>query len=306
MDTVMKTMSVNKFPSKPNGFEVEGDLRATAGLEVYNKPFINEVIATLPATPGWYRIAKTTWADVGNNNAVFEVYTPIASAHTFARFEAGMAFSQGVSLTQTSYSTVGSTPAISAVRVVYPTTITGGTGYLEVYNTQSASVPITVRMMLGTIAAGSNWSLLTPVAGSVPTGSTSKSLTFQNGLRYMAQDLVFPSLNKGTNYSDGKTPATDYHPVAYHKDAGGFVHLYGLVKGVVYGDVIFTLPSGYKPPFRQIFNVAQNTYSDMARVDIYADGKVSVENTNNTVAGSGWISLSGISFATFDNTVVVP
>jgi hypothetical protein len=161
-------------------------------------------------------------------------------------------------------------------------------------------------MILGTIAATSNWSLITPVAGSVPTGSVSKSLTFQNGLRYLTQDLVFPSLNKGTNYSDGKTPATDYHPVAYHKDAGGFVHLYGLVRGVVYGDVIFTLPAGYTPPFRQVFGVTQSSYADIGRIDIYADGRVSVENTSNTTAGSGWISLSGISFATFDNTVIVP
>jgi hypothetical protein len=306
MDTVMKTMSVNKFPSKPNGFEVEGDLRATAGLEVYNKPFVNEITTTLPGTPGWYRIAKTNWTDVGNNNATFEVYANVASAHSFARFEAGVAFSQGISLTQTSYSTVGSVPAITTTRIVYPTNITGGTAYLEIYSTRSSTVPITIRMILGTIAATSNWSLITPVAGSVPTGSVSKSLTFQNGLRYLTQDLVFPSLNKGTNYSDGKTPATDYHPVAYHKDAGGFVHLYGLVKGVVYGDVIFTLPAGYTPPFRQVFGVTQSSYADIGRIDIYADGRVSVENTSNTTAGSGWISLSGISFATFDNTVVVP
>ena len=289
IDSTMNTASVNKFPSKPNGFEIDGDMRATAGLEAYNKPFINEITSNLPATPGWYRIAKTNWVDVGNNNAVFEVYTPIASAHSFVRFEAGMAFSQGISLTQTSYSTVGSTPAITAVRIVYPDSITGGTGYLEVYSTRSSTVPITIRMMLGTIAATSNWSLITPIAGSVPTGTQSKSLTFQNGLRYRPQDLVTPTPYKGINYPS-------YHPYAYNKDAGGYVHLYGMLDQVASGDIIHQLPVGYRPSARLSFSVIGSGYTSAARVDVYSNGDVKIEN----LSGS-WISLSGITFLAPDS-----
>lgn len=301
IDSKMKTVSVNKFPSKPNGFEVEGDMRATAGLELYNKPYVTEVTTTTPATSGWYRIAVTSAANIGNNNAQFEVSAPLSSCHTFVRFEAGIMFGQtsGISLSQSSYSSFGSLPAISRVRVVYHETYTGNLAYIEVYNTQSRAVPLTVRMI-----GGVGWTLLSPVAGSVPSGYLTKELAFQQGIKYKPQDLIFPSLNKGSNYSSGSA-STDYHPVAYHKDAGGFVHLYGLVKGVVYGDVIFTLPVGYTPPFRHTFSVIQSAYSDVGRIDVYADGKVLVENTNNTTVGSGWISLAGIAFPTYDNPVVV-
>jgi len=286
IDSNMKTVSVNKFPTISGGFEVEGPIVASQGISAYNKPYVTEVTATLPATVGWYRIA-TSVNGINNNNAMFEVFAPLSTCHTFARFEAGVMFGQsaGVSLSQTSYSSFGSLPALTRVRIVYHTTYTGNYAYLEVYNTQSKAVPITVRMVGGT-----GWSLISPVAGSIPSGYTSKELGFQSGtgIGYNPTDMVYPSPNKGANYN---LLGGDYHTLAYHKDAGGFVYLYGLMTGLAIGDTIFTLPVGYKPLARHIFRAICSDYTKSARIDIRTNGDVTVDNT-----GGSWLSLSGISF----------
>jgi len=286
IDANMKTVSVNKFPSKPNGFETEGDIRATAGLELYNKPYVTEITSSLPATPGWYRIAASA-VGINNNNAVFEVFAPVSTCHTFARFEAGIMWGQtaGISLSQTSYSSFGSLPAISKARIVYHTSYGGNYAYLEVYNTQSKAVAITVRMIGGT-----GWGLISPVASSIPSGyTTSSELVFKPGFSYIGQDLIYPSLSKGTNYD---TSPGGYERACYQKDpTTQIVTLYGLVKDLAYTDVIFQLPVGYRPADRLVFDTINSDYTRSGRIDIWNGGNVTVEAISGT-----WISLSGISF----------
>ncbi|AIW03319.1 minor structural protein [Bacillus phage Mater] len=297
LDAKNKSVSVNKFPERANGLEVGGTLYGYGGIEAYGKPFVTELTYTTPAVAGWYRVAYTESTSVGNNNAQFELYAPLSSYHTFTRFEVGTMWGKpaGVSLSQTSHSTFGG-PNISKVRVTFnPDSWTGNTAYLEVYQAEARATPITLRMI-----GGVGWRLMPIVAGGIPSGYTTKEMAFLNGMKYKAQDLIVPSLNKGAQYND---VGGAYHRVSYHKDAGNFVHIHGLIKGLVQGDRIFTLPSDYAPPARLIFNVMQDDYSKLGRIDVWTSGAVTVESTTNTTIGNdkAWMSLSGISFFAAEN-----
>jgi hypothetical protein len=100
-----------------------------------------------------------------------------------------------------------------------------------------------------------------------------------------------PLVNSWKNYQ--RTYAT----AAFTKTDDGWVRLRGLVEG---GRIdpdgvipIFTLPVGYRPPARLLF-VAETAPNDNGRIDVWADGKVSCLKGN-----PGWLSLDGISFATY-------
>jgi Kelch motif len=79
----------------------------------------------------------------------------------------------------------------------------------------------------------------------------------------------------------------------YFKDKRGIVHLKGLIKNGIttYDTPIFTLPLGYRPTERLLFNV---TISDaFGRIDIRPDGKV-VYGSGST--NNAFLSLDGVSF----------
>ena len=97
---------------------------------------------------------------------------------------------------------------------------------------------------------------------------------------------------------------------AYAKDAFGFVHLKGVVKcppasGTSFGsrpcekadpsNVIFVLPTGYRPAETSVFaSVSNNAFG---RVTVDANGKVIAEVGDvYTLDNDGWISLDGITF----------
>lgn len=84
-----------------------------------------------------------------------------------------------------------------------------------------------------------------------------------------------------------------FDPTGFWKDSGGVVYLRGLVAGANTGDVIFTLPLGFRPDasYTHIFMTINN--DSIGRVDVQANGYVLCANL---VGGAGWISLNGISF----------
>lgn len=93
-------------------------------------------------------------------------------------------------------------------------------------------------------------------------------------------------LHGWTNYNNS------YNQAAYYKSKDGRIYLRGLVKDGVLGEAatIFTLPSGYRPPAREI-HIAKSK-SGYGRVDISTDGRVIPLN----FASNKWVSLDGISF----------
>ena len=95
-----------------------------------------------------------------------------------------------------------------------------------------------------------------------------------------------PTLLSGwVNYGDG------FAPVKYWKGPDNMVHIGGLIKNGVTseGAVIFTLPSGFRPEFKEIFTIHQD--NTVGRIDVNDNGNVIVVR-----AGAVFTSLAGISF----------
>ena len=92
-------------------------------------------------------------------------------------------------------------------------------------------------------------------------------------------------LNSWVNFGSG------FAPVKYWKGPDNMVHIGGLIKNGVTseGAVIFTLPSGFRPEFKEIFTIAQD--NAFGRIDVNDDGNVIVVK-----AGAVFTSLSGLSF----------
>lgn len=95
--------------------------------------------------------------------------------------------------------------------------------------------------------------------------------------------------NSWVNYD-----ASGLAEMRFIKDASGVVHLEGVVKSGTVPSTIFTLPEGYRPKFRTIWN--QITAGGVGRIDIYEKshgsqaGEVYMANGSNT-----WIGVN-ISF----------
>ncbi|MCP4712344.1 MAG: hypothetical protein GY869_27295 [Planctomycetes bacterium] len=127
--------------------------------------------------------------------------------------------------------------------------------------------------------------LLTGDVG-VGTSNPQARLHVANGETILEQEpwqaTVF--LNGWIDYGGG------YNAAGYFKDSVGVVHLRGLVKSGSVGQVIFTLPVGYRPAGRAIHPVM--TYLNvMGRVDITASGEVILIYGSNA-----WVSLENITF----------
>ena len=98
------------------------------------------------------------------------------------------------------------------------------------------------------------------------------------------------ALAKGwANYANTYTPAT------YVKQ-GNIVAVNGLVRGNSWGH-IGTLPVGYRPKERMIFNLNNHQYT--SRVDVLPNGQIHWLGGGKSY---GWISLSGIVFSTATGT----
>ena len=92
--------------------------------------------------------------------------------------------------------------------------------------------------------------------------------------------------NSWTDYGSTFTGA------GYTKTSAGVVMLKGLIKNgtATQGTVIATLPVGYRPTAKLIFQVTTNSNTS-GRIDIETNGNITVHTVNN-----GWVTLSGITF----------
>ena len=79
---------------------------------------------------------------------------------------------------------------------------------------------------------------------------------------------------------------------AYRRD-GGRVQLRGVAKDGSGGSVLFTLPTGFRPPAQHIY-LANCDGASPARIDVKTNGDVIV--TQPAAGILGWLSLDGIAF----------
>ena len=85
---------------------------------------------------------------------------------------------------------------------------------------------------------------------------------------------------------------TDYGKSSFTKTKEDVVVLRGLVKTGTGGSTICTLPVGYRPTHRLVFQTMTASASETAsRIDVFPTGEVYADT-----ASSGWLTLSGIDF----------
>lgn len=113
------------------------------------------------------------------------------------------------------------------------------------------------------------------------------AIDWSTGLTTILQEAwVAPTLlNSWVNYGGG------YNSAGYFKDSHDVVHLRGMIKDgtATSGTTLFTLPVGYRPTARELFNVQSN--GALGRIDVLSTGSVQILTGSNV-----WISLDGISF----------
>ena len=85
--------------------------------------------------------------------------------------------------------------------------------------------------------------------------------------------------------------ATLYNRPEYMIDSNGFVHLRGLLKdGSSASAVMFSLPEGFRPTYRNLF--ASYSSSGVCRIDVDIDGDVHAQAGGSTT----WTSIDGLIF----------
>jgi hypothetical protein len=131
------------------------------------------------------------------------------------------------------------------------------------------------------------------VDGNLNTAALGAASLTVSGRSTLAQE----AWKDATYHSGWRHHAPGWNPAGFMIDSMGFVHLRGLVAGTVAGvvidrdpySVIFTLPAGYRPPFREVYCV--QSADILGRLDITPEGQVYVIRGN-----THWLSLDGITF----------
>lgn len=114
---------------------------------------------------------------------------------------------------------------------------------------------------------------------------------YSNGIWYDTGATPAGTWINATYQNSWTTYGQEYGPARYMKDANNTVYISGLVRGGVNGNTIFTLPTGYRPLYREIFtqSCSPNAY---CRVDVLTNGNIIPQNGNTT----DWVSIAGISY----------
>lgn len=133
-----------------------------------------------------------------------------------------------------------------------------------------------------------------PTTGMMIFNSTTGTTHVYNGTAWKdvgsTGGFTIESWQTPTLQNGWVTYDSSFNPPAYYKDPFGRVHIRGLVKSGAGTACVFTLPAGYRPAYRELFD--QISANAPGRVDILTDGCVYV-----TTGSSTWLSLDGMSFS---------
>lgn len=144
--------------------------------------------ATTAATSQWYRIAASA-AGINRNFATFTIDATVSGKHSITQLNAANLYGTNPTLVQLSHTIYGSATGISKARIVYHTTYASNYAYLEVYVPTATATTLNVHM-----ADYVGWTLVTPsTVGSIPSGYTSKEITFVNAGMAVAGDVTAAS-----------------------------------------------------------------------------------------------------------------
>ena len=174
--TAGTSLIASDIPSLDWSKITSGKPTTLAGYGIVDAVPMSTISATLPATAGWYRIA-TSPVGILRCAGRFEVDWAGSSSHGQVNLHAGIMYGVDPTINQLMFSSFNMTNGITQARIVYHTTASGNYAYLEVFNATALALPITV-----VLASALGWSLITPVAGSIPSGYSTATIPFSDGL----------------------------------------------------------------------------------------------------------------------------
>jgi len=119
-------------------------------------------------------------------------------------------------------------------------------------------------------------------------GSVTSAKLANPGKYYYVGTKAVPFRNGWADYPK----SYGYARVRFYRDVVGVVHLEGVMYGGGGDNIAFVLPKGFRPQFNHAFVVAAGTGNYTDDVDVYANGTVYINGTNDPA------SLDGISFRT--------
>ena len=158
----------------------------------------------LSATKGWYRIA-TSPISVNRCIGDFEIEGTISGWHTVTKLNAAINYGGGPGITviNTAHHSVG---VVTQARIVYHSEYNKHYAYLEVYLAYDQAITLTTKLL-----NGYGWSLIRPVAGSIPEGYKSKTVSLLNNTLTTTGDLMF-------EVNSGNSPAVIFKRGVYDDD----------------------------------------------------------------------------------------
>ncbi len=135
---------------------------------------------------------------------------------------------------------------------------------------------------------------VTAAGRTVSQSGTIRATSKNNNISPTADTTWSPLLAQTSSWTDYDT---NHNSHGYRRTKDGVVILKGLIKkssAVVGGEVIATLPDGYRPSEQLVFQTATNS-NTASRVDVKANGDITVVSGN-----AGWLSLNGVKFLAAD------
>lgn len=187
---------------------------------------------------GWYRIA-TSISGIGNCNGIFIVTGSASGVHDSVVFTAGTCYgvTSGTYLSQLGCASYTSTN-ITKARIVYNTTYSNNYAYLEVYVNTSVSTAIDAKFF------GTGWSRVDATTGSIPSGYTSKEISFNNTVTFIGS--LSGNASTATTASKLGTNAGSATQPVYFSNGVPVATTYTLGKSVPsdakFTDTVYTLP----------------------------------------------------------------
>lgn len=138
----------------------------------------------IPATAGWYRIAKSRKENLTELiSGIFTVTAVSGSGTTIAQFVANICYNSHPTLSQLSCSIINNDFAFTKVRITYVRNQYQNTAYLEIYNSISDRTTDTRVDLVGNpLVSWELFTTVTPAPADLPTGYVSKEITLQPGV----------------------------------------------------------------------------------------------------------------------------
>lgn len=187
---------------------------------------------------GWYRIA-TSAPSINNCNGIFIISGQASGVHNSVILAAGTSYgvTSGTYLNQLGCASYNSTN-ITKARIVYNTTYSNNYAYLEIYVSTATSTTIDAKFF------GTGWQRVDATAGSIPSGYTSKEISFTNAYGFVGS--LSGNATTATTASKLSTNAGSATQPVYFNNGVPVATTYTLGASVPadakFTDTVYTLP----------------------------------------------------------------